>query len=110
MSWSTHAEKLRDLRNKFVVARDAFTSLDVAAPVTGRVQNSRVFTVGAVVRAGEPLLEIAPDQDRLVQAHVSTLDIEGVHIGNAAEVRFPAFHDRALPMIDGKILSISQND
>ena len=69
-------EKLRDLRNKFVVARDAFRRLDVAAPVTGRVQNLRVFTVGAVVRAGEPLLEIAPDQDKLVvQAHISTLDI-----------------------------------
>ena len=103
-------EKLRDLRSKFVVAQDAFRRLDVVAPVTGRVQNLKVFTIGAVVRQGEPLLEIAPDQDRLiVQAHVSTLDIEGVHAGNAAEVRFPAFHDRALPMIGGKILSISQD-
>ena len=103
-------EKLRDLRNKFVVARDAFRRLDVVAPVTGRVQNLRVFTIGAVIRAGEAMLEIAPDQDRLVvQAHISTLDIEGVHAGNAAEVRFPAFHDRALPMIDGKIMSISQD-
>ena len=99
-------EKLRDLRNKFVVARDAFRRLDIEAPVTGRVQNLKVFTVGAVARPGEPLLEIAPDQDRLVvQAHVSTLDIEGVHTGNVAEVRFPAFHDRAMPMIGGKIIS-----
>jgi HlyD family type I secretion membrane fusion protein len=103
-------EKLRDLRNKFVVAHDAFRRLDLLAPVTGRVQNLKVFTIGAVVRQGEPLLEIAPDQDRLiVQAHVSTLDIEGVYAGNVAEVRFPAFHDRALPMIGGKILTISQD-
>ena len=103
-------EKLRDLRNKFVVARDAVRRLDVEAPVTGRVQNLKVFTVGAVARQGEPLLEIAPDQDRLVvQAHVSTLDIEGVRIGNAAEVRFPAFHDRTMPMIAGNVLSISQD-
>jgi membrane fusion protein, type I secretion system len=103
-------EKLRDLRSKFVVAQDAFRRLDVVAPVTGRVQNLKVFTIGAVIRQGEPVLEIAPDQDRLVvQAHVSTLDIEGVHAGNVAEVRFPAFHDRALPMIGGKILSISQD-
>ena len=103
-------EKLRDLRSKFVVAQDAFNRLDVVAPVTGRVQNLKVFTIRAVVRSGEPLLEIAPDQDRLiVQAHVSTLDIEGVHAGNEAEVRFPAFHDRALPMIGGKIVSISQD-
>jgi HlyD family type I secretion membrane fusion protein len=103
-------EKLRDLRSKYVVARDAFRRLDVVAPVTGRVQNLKVFTIGAVIRPGEPVLEIAPDQDRLVvQAHISTLDIEGVHPGNAAEVRFPAFHDRAMPMIAGKILTISQD-
>jgi multidrug efflux pump subunit AcrA (membrane-fusion protein) len=68
-----------------------------------------VFTIGAVIRQ-EPLLEIGPDQDKLiVQAHVATLDIEGVSVGNIAEVRFPAFHDRALPMIGGKIISISQD-
>jgi HlyD family type I secretion membrane fusion protein len=103
-------EKLRDLRNKFVVAQDAFRRLDIIAPVTGRVQNLKVFTIGAVVRPGEAVLDIAPDKDKLVvQAHVSTLDIEGVHAGNVAEVRFPAFHDRALPMIAGTILSISQD-
>jgi HlyD family type I secretion membrane fusion protein len=103
-------EKLRDLRNKFVVAQDAFRRLDIIAPVTGRVQNLKVFTIGAVIRPGEAVLDIAPDKDKLVvQAHVSTLDIEGVHAGNVAEVRFPAFHDRALPMIAGTILSISQD-
>ena len=103
-------EKLRDLRNKFVVSRDAFRRLDIEAPVTGRVQNLKVFTVGAVARQGEALLEIAPDEDRLVvQAHVSTLDIEGVRIGNVAEVRFPAFHDRTMPMIAGNVISISQD-
>ena len=103
-------EKLRELRSKYVVAQDAFRRLDIFAPVTGRIQNLKIFTIGAVVRQGEPLLEIAPDQDRLVvQAHVSTLDIEGVHSGNPAEVRFPAFHDRTLPMIAGKVISLSQD-
>src|SRR5262245_5360251 len=103
-------EKLRDLRNKFVVAQDAFRRLDITTPVTGRVQNLKVFTIGAVVRPGEAVLDIAPDKDKLVvQAQVSTLDIHGIHAGNVAEVRFPAFHDRALPMIAGTILSISQD-
>ncbi len=103
-------EKLRDLRSKFVVAQDVLRRLYIAAPVTGRVQNLKVFTIGAVVRQGEALLEIGPDEDKfVVQAHISTIDIEGVRAGNVAEVRFPAFHDRALPMIGGKILSISQD-
>jgi HlyD family type I secretion membrane fusion protein len=103
-------EKLRDLRSKFVVAQDVLHRLEINAPVTGRVQSLRVFTNGAVVRQGEPLLEIGPDQDKLlVQAHISTLDIEGVSVGRTAEVRFPAFHDRSLPMIGGTIISISQD-
>jgi HlyD family type I secretion membrane fusion protein len=103
-------EKLRDLRSKFVVAQDVLRRLDITAPVTGRVQNLRVFTVGAVVRQGEPILDIAPDQDKLiVQAHIATIDIEGVRVGNTAEVRFTAFHDRAIPMIAGTITSISQD-
>ena len=88
-------EKLRDLRNKYVVAEDALRRLDILAPVTGRVQNLKVFTIGAVVRQGEPVLDIAPDRDKLViEAHIPTLSIEGVFAGNTAEVRFTAFHDR----------------
>jgi HlyD family type I secretion membrane fusion protein len=103
-------EKLRDLRSKFIVAQDVLRRLDIVAPVTGRIQSLKVFTIGAVIRPGEAILEIAPDKDRLViQAHISTLDIEGVYAGHTAEVRFPAFHDRALPMIAGKIMSISQD-
>jgi HlyD family type I secretion membrane fusion protein len=103
-------EKMRDLRTKFLVAQDVMRRLEITAPVTGRVQNLKVFTIGAVIRQGEPLLDIGPDQDKLiVQAHVSTLDIEGVAVGRTAEVRFPAFHDRSLPMIAGTIISISQD-
>src|SRR5262245_21496321 len=103
-------EKLRDLRSKFVVAQDILRRLDIVAPVTGRIENWRVFTVGAVIRQGEPILDIAPDEDKLVvQAHIATFDIEGVRVGNRAEVRFTAFHDRAIPMIGGTITSISQD-
>src|SRR5712675_1853562 len=103
-------EKLRDLRNKFVVAQDVMRRLDILAPITGRVQNLKVYTIGAVVRAGEPLLEIAPDQDKLIiQAHVSPLDIKMVAAGNSAEVRFAAFHERSLPIIPATVLSVSQD-
>jgi len=103
-------EKLRDLRNKFVVAQDVMRRLDIFAPINGRVQNLKVYTIGAVVRAGEPLLEIAPDRDKLiVQAHVSPLDIKMVAPGNSAEVRFPAFHERSLPIIPATVVSLSQD-
>jgi len=103
-------EKMRDLRSRFLVAQDSLRRLDIMAPVTGRVQNLRAFTIGAVVRPSEPILEIAPDKDKFViQAHVSPLDIEQVAAGKSAEVRFPAFHERVLPPIPATIISLSQD-
>src|SRR5207253_8738881 len=68
-------EKLRDLRNRFVVAQDVLRRLDILAPITGRAQHLRVYKIGAVVRAGEPLVEIAPHQDKLViPARASRVD------------------------------------
>lgn len=103
-------EKLADLRNKQAVARDVLQRLDVIAPATGRIQGLRIFTVGAVIKPGEPLVEIVPEQERLiVQAQIQVNDIEGISIGRQAEVRFPAFHSKTLPMIPGTITSLSHD-
>jgi HlyD family type I secretion membrane fusion protein len=103
-------EKIPDFRSKLVVARDVLQRLDVVAPATGKVQGLRIFTLGAVIKPGEPLLDIAPDKDKLiVQAQISTIDIESVTVGKTAEVRFPAFQNRTLPMIPGTLVSISRD-
>ncbi len=99
-----------DLRQRFTVAQDQFQRVDVRAPMSGTAQNLRVFTQGAVVRAGDPLVDIAPDHGRLViQARVSPNDIDGVHRDQTVEVRFPTFHSRTVPVISGQIRSVSQD-
>jgi HlyD family type I secretion membrane fusion protein len=99
-----------DLRQRFTVAQDQFQRIDVRAPMSGMAQNLRVFTEGAVVRAGDPLVDIAPDHGRLmIEARVSPNDIDGVHRGQAVEVRFPTFHSRTIPVISGEIKSVSQD-
>jgi HlyD family secretion protein/S-layer protein transport system membrane fusion protein len=99
-----------DLRQRFSVAQDQFRRVDVVAPMSGTAQNLRIFTEGAVARPGEPLVDIAPDHGRLIiQAHVSPNDIDGVHAGQVAEVRFPTFHSRTIPVMSGKIRTISQD-
>lgn len=79
-------QKIADLREKVRVAKDVFRRLIITAPVSGTVQNLKVFTVGGVIKPGEPLLEIVPDRDRLiVQAHVAPHDTESVVAGMPAE-------------------------
>ncbi len=80
----------------------------VTAPISGMVVNLRFKTVGGVIRAGEPIVDIVPDKERLlIEARVSPTDIDVVHPGLAAQVHLTAFSKRAMPRIDGVVKSIS---
>jgi HlyD family secretion protein len=103
-------QKIADLTEKLRVAADVLNRVDVVAPVAGSLQNLRVFTVGGVIKAGEPLVEIVPDHDSLViQARVSPLDIEHILPGMRAEVRFSSFHTNLIPLILGQVDTVSRD-
>lgn len=103
-------EKLADVRQKLIVAKDVLHRIEVVAPVAGTVQNLKVFTIGQVIRQGEPLLDIVPKNERLIiEVQFSPSDIDGVHEGQEAEVRFPAFHSRMIPLIVGQLESVSRD-
>jgi HlyD family type I secretion membrane fusion protein len=109
------AQQLRDvrlqvgeLREKSRVSKDVLARMEIRAPRGGMAQNLRVHTVGGVVKQGEAILEIVPLNDALiVQAHVMPLDVNQVHVGLDAEVRFPGLRSRTTPLIMGKVRTIS---
>ena len=103
-------QKLSDLRQKLAVAQDVLRRIDIIAPVSGTVQNLKVFTIGQVVRPGEALLDIVPEKEPLiVEAQFSPSDIDGVRAGQEAEIRFPAFHSRLIPLLIGRLESVSHD-
>ena len=103
-------QKINDAREKIRVARDVVHRIDVTAPVSGTVQNLKVFTIGGVIKPGEVLLEVVPDQDALiVQAHVSPHDMDRMSPGMQAEVRFTSFKSSILPIILGRVESVSRD-
>jgi HlyD family secretion protein len=103
-------QKINDTRSKIQVARDVFRRLDIKAPVSGTIQDLKVFTIGGVIKPGETLLEIVPDnEDLIVQAHVSPEDISRMWPGMQAEVRFPSFRSSLLPIIMGRVESVSRD-
>lgn len=103
-------QKSSELREKLAVAQDVLKRLDVLAPRSGVVQNLKVYTVGQVVRPGEALMEIVPNDDKLV-VHVqfSPNDLETVHAGMQAEIKFPTFHSRRIPTILGNLETVSRD-
>jgi HlyD family type I secretion membrane fusion protein len=103
-------QKIAELAEKGKVARDVLRRVDILAPRTGEVQNLHVTTIGGVIRAGEPLLDIVPENEALIiQAQISPNDVEAVRPGMRADVRFPSFHTKVLPVIFGKITSVSKD-
>ena len=72
--------------------------------ITGR----RVHTPGGVVAAGEPLMELVPQQDRLiVRAQVRPEDIDLVRPGLTARVRLTAYKLRRVPPVQGTLTYVS---
>lgn len=97
-------QRLLETDERLRAAEDVASRREIVAPEDGTVLSSRFFNVGAVVRAGEPVLELVPARDRLVaEVRVSPTDIDTVHTGLTAEVRLPAFKQRVIPYLHGQV-------
>ena len=102
--------KIADLREKVTVSKDVLHRIEIRAPRSGTVQNLHVATIGGVIKPGEPLLELIPDDEGMViNAQVAPSDIDSIQSGMAAEIRFSAFHGQILPLITGKVESVSRD-
>ena len=100
--------RLAEAREKLRMAEDVLARAEIRAPRSGRVVGSKVHTVGAVVRAGETLMEIVPqDDDLVVTAKISPMDVNHLRAGMPAEVRLPAFKGRSTPFTVGEVRSVA---
>lgn len=106
-------QKLHDLRERLNIAENVLRRNEIKAPRDGEVQNinPRTYTVGAVVRPGDTLLEIVPKNDDLVvEAQIQVTDVDRLAgLSNIVEVRFPAFHQGATPTIIGRTKNVSRD-
>jgi HlyD family type I secretion membrane fusion protein len=101
---------LNDLSQQTIVAEDALRRVDIRAPVAGTVQSLRAFTIGGVIRAGDPILEIVPTSDTLVvRAKVSPLDVDRVRTAKNAQVRLPQFTRYQSHTIQGVVRNVSRD-
>ena len=103
-------QKIADLREKTTVSQDVLQRIQIRAPRSGTIQNVRAATVGGVIRTGEPLAELIPDEDNLViNAEVSPTDADAIDGGMQAEIRFTAFHGYTMPLMLGHVESVSRD-
>jgi HlyD family type I secretion membrane fusion protein len=97
-----------DLLERTRTIKDQIKRLKIRAPVAGTVVKSAVHTVSGVLMPGVTLLELVPAEEPLViDAQVRPVDVDGLRVGLAAEIRFPSDTDRLLPKLHGRVLTIS---
>jgi HlyD family type I secretion membrane fusion protein len=100
--------RISDVLPKLIAAREQLQRATVRAPASGQVVGLTVFTVGGVVQPGQTLMEIVPANKQLiVQAQVDPRDADDVYLGQEAQLRFLSVDDRTLPLLTGKVRTIS---
>jgi HlyD family type I secretion membrane fusion protein len=102
------SSKIFDLEERIRPSRDAAERQRILAPVSGEVVGLKVFSQGAVVGPREVLMEIVPEEKRLiVEARIRPEDINYVRAGSAADVRLTAYKQRTTPLVEGKVSYVS---
>lgn len=97
-----------DLQEKSAALKDRLSRVVIRAPEDGMVLDMKVHTIGGVVSPATALLDIVPESSELVvEAHVSTNDIDRISIGKHTDIRFSAFNNATTPVIQGEVTGIS---
>ncbi len=100
--------KLAELAERKIAAVDQLNRVDIRAPQNGRVHQLSVHTIGGVIWPGEQIMLIVPDADALaVEVKIQPQDIDHVHLGQSAILRFAAFNQRTTPEIKGDVSLVS---
>lgn len=97
-----------DLESRKIALVDRLDRIEIKAPISGVINGLTIYTKGEVVSPGETLMEIVPNtKDYAVKAKVLTTDIDKVHVGLIADVRFSAFNTQTTHVVEGKVVHIS---
>ncbi|HAS3584305.1 TPA: HlyD family type I secretion periplasmic adaptor subunit [Vibrio cholerae] len=84
--------KLAQLGESQQAVADQLKRTQLLSPVDGVVKEIFVRTIGGVVKPGEPVMELVPENSTLiVEAKIAPQDIAFVHPGLEATVKFSAY-------------------
>lgn len=100
--------RIGELRQRVIQTRARLDRKNVLAGFSGVVHDMRVASAGAVVKPGEQILQIIPENDEIViDAKVSPRDADLVRAGLEAEVRMTALSTTTTPVLIGEVLRVS---
>ena len=100
--------QLFEIQEKIRPAEISLNRYQLTAPVDGQVIDLKLSTVGGVVRSGDAIMDLVPeDHDLIVEVKIRTMDIELVHLGQKADIQLLAYNSRKVPHIPGEVTYVS---
>jgi HlyD family type I secretion membrane fusion protein len=99
--------KIADTLPRLAAAKETLDATVVKSPVDGFVFGQTQFTPGGVVGPDEPLMEIVPSNAPIVvTAMIPPQNIDKVHAGMDATVRFTGLNYRWNSPLNGKVILV----
>jgi HlyD family type I secretion membrane fusion protein len=100
--------KIADTLPRLAAAREALDNTVVRAPVAGYVFSLTQFTPGGVTAGGEVLMDVVPSNSPLVvSVMVKPEDVDKVHEGMDARVRFTGLNPRWHGPLPARVVLVS---
>jgi protease secretion system membrane fusion protein len=94
--------------SKYRALQEDLSRIEIKSPVTGQVVGPAVQSVGAVIQAGQKLMDIVPENEPLLlETKVPPHLIDRVRTGIPVDVRFSAFANSPQLVVGGKVVSVS---
>lgn len=81
----------------------------IIAPIDGELINMQGFHKGSGIAAGNPIVEISPDKDIIVETYVNPSEIGFLKEGGDAIYQVDAFNSNQWGFARGKIIEISKD-
>lgn len=100
--------RVSDLQSRLASAQYEAANMEIVAPTSGVVTALAVFTQGGVVRTGDRLMDIVPqDRPLTVEGRLPVQEIDKVHAGLPVDLEFMAFNRAATPKMSGTVTTVS---
>ncbi|WP_251973037.1 HlyD family type I secretion periplasmic adaptor subunit [Sphaerotilus microaerophilus] len=100
--------RVQDIEQELRKASDASSRQLISAPVDGEVIGLRVTNPGTVIAPREPIMDVLQNDPKLlVEARIRTEDVNRVHTGQHAEIRFTAYNYRSTRLVRGSVYYLS---
>ena len=93
-----------DAEQRLSAASDLLQKREITAPEAGTVTDFKFFTPGSSIVAGQPVMDLVPDSQRLlIEGTVAPFEVEHLAIGQRVNVRLTAYKVHRVPVVTGHL-------